>query len=247
MESPCRDLSLPQVPREFLKKPVTMPGALFPRSPSLDPDYASAIEEQHRVHFALGTPNPSFRSYSDLMREATDGSPSTFHVDPPKVGDIPRHDPTASPVRANGGPSVKGAIERFADDADHSLMLPNLTTSPGRAAPLSSPQRVDGTAEIASLSSKAKGKQRAMDWDYNFAEANTTGEIRVRGKEQELLEAREEHIRKEQDRELDPDQSAYFEEREKDKERIRALEAEVVQLKEQVCDLILRECIPNEC
>lgn len=58
--------------------------------------------------------------------------------------------------------------------------------------------------------------------------------LRVRGKEKELRAAREEHIRKEQDRGEDPETSVYFEERERDKERIRALEEEVESLKQQV-------------
>ena len=56
-------------------------------------------------------------------------------------------------------------------------------------------------------------------------------------------QAREEHTRKEQDRELDPDQSAYTEEKGQDTERIRALEAEITDIKKQVCYLFTQNPI----
>ena len=71
--------------------------------------------------------------------------------------------------------------------------------------------------EPTARSTSRKGKERA--WD-------TSGEIRVRGKEQELREAREDHARNAHGR----DDS----ERERDKQRIRMLEEEVARLRAEV-------------
>lgn len=62
-----------------------------------------------------------------------------------------------------------------------------------------------------------KGKERA--WD-------TSGEIRVRGKEKELREAREDHARNAHERDDG--------ERGQDKQRIRILEEEIARLRAEV-------------
>ncbi len=71
--------------------------------------------------------------------------------------------------------------------------------------------------ELSQRPRSSKGKERACD---------TSGEIRVQGKERELREAREDHARNAHDR----DDS----ERDRDKQRIRMLEEEVARLRVEV-------------
>jgi hypothetical protein len=75
--------------------------------------------------------------------------------------------------------------------------------------------------------SKDKGKGRA-------SEADTSGEICIRGKELELVAASEEHQRNERERERYSDVRQAEVERTRDKERIRVLEQEIIRLKEEV-------------
>ena len=81
------------------------------------------------------------------------------------------------------------------------------TPQPAKKAPNLAPPK----------SEKAKGKERARD---------TSGELRVRGKERELRAAREAHARDER--------NGDDEERERDKQRIRMLEEEIARLRAQV-------------
>lgn len=121
-------------------------------------------------------------------------------------------------------------------------MLPNPSTSPGKHLPKlggSSVASEDGS-ESSHVPTKNKGKGRALDWEYDFADGETSGEVRVRGMEQELYEAREEQRRKELEDEFDLNQSILMEERERDRERIRMLEEEVSKLRSQVCLNVVR-------
>lgn len=105
-------------------------------------------------------------------------------------------------------------MNRFSDkDADPSILLPQ------RSPPKPSPPKTQ-------LSEKARGKQRAVDLADEVG--NTSGEVRVRGKEKELWEARE------QQRVSDAHGTRDEDERTRDKEMIRVLEAEVAKLKAQV-------------
>ena len=76
--------------------------------------------------------------------------------------------------------------------------------------------RTESLEPIARMVSR-KGKERA--WD-------TSGEIRVRGKEKELREAREDHARNAHERDDG--------ERGQDKQRIRILEEEIARLRAEV-------------
>ncbi|GBE88507.1 hypothetical protein SCP_1303230 [Sparassis crispa] len=88
-----------------------------------------------------------------------------------------------------------------------------------RREPSPDPERDEGDTppdeDVPTKSAKAKGKERA--WD-------TSGELRVRGKEQELRAVREASVQPSRD----------SEERERDKARIRMLEQEIAQLKAQL-------------
>ena len=215
----------PPVPTHALKKKtsVTMPGSFFPRSPSLEPDYATSLSEGQVRSLGVVMSNDQF------MREVrNDAGPSRTPGTPRlrrKSNSSIQSEPSPSPIAISGGPSVRGVVDRFTDDADPSLMLPNNIISPERT--ISSPRS-------QAKSAKAKGKERDLgEWEDEFSfSGDTSGEIRVRGIEQELLAAREEHYRNEM--EQDPDSSVYVEQREQDQERIRTLEEEVAKLKHQV-------------
>ncbi|CAL1715940.1 unnamed protein product [Somion occarium] len=216
----------PTIPEHALKRTpsVTMPGSFYPRSPSLEPDYAASLEIRQPSRSRLS----HFHSYDELLNDIEDDAgPSDSPRSGKSVNSPTRSDPSPSPIRINGGPSVRGVVDRFTDDADPSLMLPN---------PAISPRKGVSSRREQTKSSKMKGKERDMSsWDYDFSfSGDTSGEVRVRGIERELLEAREEHYRKEL--EQDPDSSAYLEEREQDKQRIRALEEEVARLKRQLAE-----------
>lgn len=182
-----------------------MPGSLFPRSPSLVPD------PTRHVHFEPGIITPL---------------PTRFS---------PAPEPSEQPGPSHRGPVVKAAVERFhvgEADADPSILLPSPNNSPVR--PGRAKRREEDRPRI---STRDKGKGKAMDevlvldaWD-----GDTSGEVRVRGKERELVAAREEQERHERRREKEKDLNEEAD-REKtvDKERIRMLEDEIMRLKEEV-------------
>jgi hypothetical protein len=127
--------------------------------------------------------------------------------------------PSRRPLRKTS--SVKAAVERFntgGDDADPSILLPVPHSSPARTG-------------------KSRGKGRVIEaWD-DVEVGDMSGEVRVRGKERELVVAREEQQRHERRREKEGKaKEAEEAEREKalDKERIKALEEEIAWLKQEV-------------
>lgn len=199
-------------------KSVTMPGSLFPRSPSVDPESSFAPLSSGHVCFAQSLPPP----------EELEPGPS-------------RHDsvrPASSPPTQS---PVKAAIQRFHGDknADPSILLPISPHSP------SSRNRGSGTRPCTnksptSLSSKAQGKQRAVDLtdeEDDYLEGN----LHVRDKEHELEKAIQQHLENETRRErqateepTDFNLQAAEKERARDKERILQLEEEIRLLKEEV-------------
>ncbi|KAI0090205.1 hypothetical protein BDY19DRAFT_905246 [Irpex rosettiformis] len=215
------------------KASATMPGSLFPRSASIEPD-----------------PTPGPASYG-LLRERTKLLAAVSRTPLHSVGFAKERLTTRPPVtQSPGDPNpflgitntlarARGVIgstedaKRFLEDYN-----PSSPSSPSPAMPLPvrGPRKSygpndDETSAIVAHS-KSKGKERARDADFEWDDNSRV--LRVRGKEQELREAREEHIRKEQERELDPETTLIMEERYHDKERIRKLEAEVAWLKSQL-------------
>jgi hypothetical protein len=87
-----------------------------------------------------------------------------------------------------------------------------------------------------------KGKERAIEtWD-NLEDGDTSSEVRVRGKERELVAAKEEQQRHERRREKEGEvKEAEKAEKEKarDKERIKVLEEEIAWLKQEVGSFFL--------
>ena len=243
---------------------VTMPGSLYPRSPSLAPDEGRHAHFSAKVTSPLGrhTPSPlAAHDENDLSPSPayapTDAAPggSSVPADPSLLGDV-----FTSPRR--GVTSVKEAVRQFAqtvDAVDPTIMLPSPTTSPvrtrkekegddstplplGTLNPKTSPAQPPTTSTNGadldghppeSSTRPWKGKERA--YDFSFAvDPDSSDVIRMRGKEKELDDAREEHREKEQKRrtggatmesEVDPS---------RDKARIRALEEEIQQLRAEV-------------
>ncbi|EIW84193.1 hypothetical protein CONPUDRAFT_135721 [Coniophora puteana RWD-64-598 SS2] len=148
---------------------MTMPGALFPRSPSLMPE---TPPHPPHVHFA----------------QPASSSPSTpRRLSPvPEPESEPEAGPSSSPFRPPAIPSVRDQVSRFrtnGSDADPSILLPN---SPGQDMTPVSPVK---------HSPSRKGKERQFD-DDGFLDPNTSNELRVRTKQRELDAARGEEQRR---------------------------------------------------
>ncbi|KIM84785.1 hypothetical protein PILCRDRAFT_817582 [Piloderma croceum F 1598] len=210
-------------------QPVSMPGSLFPRSPSLLPDLPPHYMDERddrRVRFENEGPSrprdiPHPRTPFDKATSGSYSSPVSASM---------------SPLDRRGVPSVRDAVRRFrVEDANASILLPRETVSPGKGK---GKAREDEYTVSPPPSSRDKGKQRARDVDGHEHEymhaAETSDEVRVRGKERELVEARDKQMRRERRKERDRDTDVDGREREKDKERIRMLEEEIRKLKEEL-------------
>lgn len=241
-----------------------MPGALFSPEPTPDPDWQdvrlvrfaprpSPLKQRSHsrsrsVHNNpdAGTsrhrelPTPSRRmvdedhAYPDLP---SDHSPVSD-----RRGESSRQPPTPFRPRA----SVKEVVQRFraVDAPDTSIMLPR---SPGKSQPI---ELSHGNSTENKNKGKEKQRETVSDADCEDEvdeqpilgnKAQDTGkrlvdlsvremsnESRVRGKERELLAARHEQRERANRRETDD------REKERDKERIRALEEEVHRLQAEV-------------
>lgn len=231
---PNRPYSLPNV---LSRKPsATMPGSLFPRSASLEPDPTPAVSRLNSARPSarrvLAAKSPLYQSIKEEEEEEADlpikvpaawspGSPENPFV---IEDDAPRN-------RQNVISSTEDAL-RFLNEQH-----PSPRSSPSPMAPPTpnaskSKLPEDDEEDVQPSMFKSKGKERAHDSVYDFLHSDISQEIRIRGTEDELLRAREEHLRKEQ--EQDADTTSALEERERDKERIRFLEAEVTRLRSQV-------------
>lgn len=224
-----------------------MPGSLFPRSPSLIPDPLPQHldDDERHVRFApagfstiqsneAGPSRPSgsqntIRAHGEASSSCSDHADSGFRSSPS--------------LRSRGSVSnVKDAVMRFRvdkDGADASILLPrekSLTPSKRKEK-----QRARG-ASPAGPSSCEKGKSRALDLEPEYCHAaETSGEVRVRGKERELAEAKEGQRRKARvQRDMHDNQVEADEEeavRNADKAKIKMLEEEILRLKAEVSHL----------
>lgn len=210
------------LPRALRRQPsVTMPGALFPRSPSMDPEAPAAVARH--VHF------PTKPTYFDY--EVPVPGPSS----PPERPQLPSSIPRGSRSRAasvsetsvrlsqqdgvdvvSSGPSWKGKGRQRANAADVFL-----------ESEASSPPRPTGTGRGEDHTSDAGSERTGVD---------TSGEIRVRGKERELSAAREERRAREQWWESEVETTLIREEKVEYQDKIKRLEEEVQWLKAEVCD-----------
>ncbi|TDL16496.1 hypothetical protein BD410DRAFT_822851 [Rickenella mellea] len=244
--------------RALRRRPsMTMPGSLFDRSESLEPSPENDWEEVRVVRFAPGTVSPQkarkASSTSVVQPEAGPSQPratphdsrgssnhsrsrSDFPSEPVAVKPVP----PSTPFRPRS--SVLKVVEQFSgDDPDPSLMLPKPITpekdvrirdrkGKGRARDSDAAHARHDKASSddehsASPSSFRNGKERARPSELV---GDTSGEIRIRGKERELHAARQEQKARENRNENDE------KDKDRDKERIRALEEEVKMLRTEL-------------
>lgn len=193
-----------------------MPGSLFPRSPSVEPEHHNhASSRQQRVRFSSKSP-------STRPHKQSTASPST----PPR--------------RSNKGSSVRSAVDKFCvgeDDADPSILLPSPKKSPLAVGTTNYLHPRGADQDLPSPTSrKDKGKARATD-SSPVEYFDSSSYLHVKGKERELVAVREELHENERRRENyhRGESSSQGRERESDQARIRMLEEEITRLKEEVC------------
>lgn len=223
-----RSRSPPSSQQHTLKKKpsITMPGSLFPRSSSLEPDT--------RDNCLLASP---LAGPSGMANGASSTSQShSNQTDPSSI------DTFVSPWRTRPVSSVHDAIQRFnitaGEEADFSLRLPTPHSSPAKPS-ANPPSGADTSLQLASdfvkPSSSAKGKERMQDDDLLYILGDVpNADTRIQAKERELVAAREEHKRQRLASGGHSIGTSDERERERDKERIRMLEEEVRQLREEL-------------
>lgn len=211
---------------------ITMPGALFPRSPSMDPEATAAVARH--VHF------PTKPTYFDY--EVPVPGPSSF----PERRLPPRSVPRKSRSRSGSvsETSVRRAQESGTDAGDAVLSVPSWKEKGKQRAnaadvllesEASSPLRPTGIG---------RGGNHESDAGPELTGADTSGEIRVRGKERELSAARELRREREQLWESEVETTMIREEKAEYEDKIKRLEEEVQWLKAEVCDFPPR---PTRC
>jgi hypothetical protein len=238
-------------PPKLKKQPsITMPGSLFPRSPSLvpeKPDGGQRTQAASGVPISVRLSHPSYGSDPDEAEAGpswthSSAFPSADAVDPNRSS----RDQYNSPWRTRSVASVQDAVHRFnvteGAEADFSLMLPSPHSSPAkpiskaRSVGEASPHRPPSSFGPPATTSR-KGKERERDSrnddDLEFIVCGSSEHDGVHAKERELDAARE--AQREHERLLSGNQSRRAsDERERDKRRIKALEEEVRWLKQEV-------------
>lgn len=210
---------------QLRKKPsITMPGSLFPRSDSLQPEPHDEEMESRRVRFLSAS--------EDTYTHERNSNPvprtpqSTFDIDaepgPSNSPHVTPEDQTGpSPWRTRPIASVHDAVQRFTasggEERDFSLLV---VASPMDPADAESPGATPPPGGVS-----RKGKERAVD-DGDEDLAFILDHHRVQDKEKQLDAVRRETGAK--------SKTTGDEERDRDKERIRILEEEVRMLKEEV-------------
>ncbi|KAF7789746.1 hypothetical protein EIP86_000692 [Pleurotus ostreatoroseus] len=228
------------------KKPyTTMPGSLFPRSASLEPDptpaFARVKGTRPQMRYAPNARSPLYQTIETIVEQGeTSQRIDTVVANSPGSSANPflvRDDAQDGPPTPKGIVSTSYAAARFLNERHPT---PRSSPSPMAALTPEAPsvyedvdEDVDEDEDDQQIRvSISKGKERAHDESYEFPHAETSQEIRIRGKEDELQQARDDQYRKEQ--ELDPDTTLALEEHERDKERIKFLEAEVMRLRDEL-------------
>ncbi|PIL29869.1 hypothetical protein GSI_08076 [Ganoderma sinense ZZ0214-1] len=195
----------PQTTRNSLPFP-TMPGSFFERSASLMPE--SAPTPYRRVVPCPRTPlPPPIIEEETEEEEQTDDQPVASTSNP-----SPRRGRSRSTGRRKSVDTDRPEPSQERESSEHGV-----SSRPPSKSRRSIEEPDAEPLEPAARVPSRKGKERA--WD-------TSGEIRVRGKEEELREAREDHARNAHDRDDG--------EREQDKQRIRILEEEVARLRAEL-------------
>ena len=199
----------PQLSRSLSRR--SMPGSLFPRSPSTEPDAdPSAVEKEQRVRFALHT--------SEVQGSAsTSGSHSQIVSS-----------------------SVKTAVDKFhigEDDADPSILLPSPKRSPHVLVASRNLQsrQISSPSSPSAVATKHKRKNHSVEF-FSDDCGDTSGFLRVKDKEKELVASREELYENERRDNEAPPLSVEQAEHDynSDQIRIKMLEEEIERLKQEV-------------
>uniref|UniRef100_A0A0W0FIZ8 Uncharacterized protein n=1 Tax=Moniliophthora roreri TaxID=221103 RepID=A0A0W0FIZ8_MONRR len=183
---------------------TTMPGSLFPRSPSMAPTLCG--DHDNADSDSDDQPGPSKRARHETPSERY-GTPASFISSP-----------SPAPSKRKGKQKAHtNHLDEYSDEDVLAMPPPPLPIS----------RNPKGKERQLGLHGASSGRHSDLD---------TSGEIRVRGKERELDEAREEHMRNQQrwDRDRDKADQGQREAWEHDKERIRILEEEVRRLREEL-------------
>lgn len=183
---------------------LTMPGSLFPRSESLIPEAIPAKYQRAVPRPRTPSPPPP----STTVAESSDAAEDAIGSQP---AESPHRGRSHDRARENSVDSKRSVGELSV--RDHSEVSAPAESNPRRS--------FDEPLERTARPRSSKGKERAYD---------TSGDIRVRGKEQELRQAREEQARNATERDD-------FE-RERDKVRIKMLEEEVARLRAEVSHVL---------
>lgn len=220
----------PPLPRALHRQPSsTMPGALFPRSPSLVPDAQSLAAVARHVHFFPAQP-----AYFDF--EAPVPGPSS----PPEPARPP------SSIIPRGARSRTGSVSSDTSGRrawEGGTVRAGDVVASGPSGPSwkeKGKQRATAAADVVlkseASSSPARpiGTGRARDAGPEPVSADTSGEIRVRGKVRELSAVREERRAREQWWESEVETTVIREEKADYEEKIKRLEEEVQRLTAEV-------------
>ena len=217
-------------PRTLRRQPsITMPGALFPRSPSMDP--AQPVAAARRVHF------PTQPTYFDYDVPAPGPSSSPERPRPPNP--IPRRPRAGSVGEASWPRRIQDADEGVDADSD-SDSDDAVQSGPSRKG--KGKQRAERDVFLESetssplrpLTGAVRGEGHTGDAGLEPRGADTSGEIRVRGKERELSAVREERRAREQWWESEVETTLIREEKEEYEDKIKQLEKEVQRLRAEV-------------
>ena len=217
----------PQLSRSLRRRPsVSMPGSLFPRSPSTEPDADPfAVEKEQCVRFALHTSDPQ-SPQKQKSPKLLDGS--AFTSDPSR-----RHFKIVSS-------SVKTAVDKFHigdEDADPSILLPSPKRSPHVLVSSRNLQsrRISNPISPSAVATKHKRKNHSVEL-FSDDCGDASGFLRVKGKEKELIASRGELYENGRCDNEAPALSVEQAEHDynSDKIRIKMLEEEIERLKEEV-------------
>jgi hypothetical protein len=230
---------------------MTMPGSLFPRSSSTEPESPSQStsgegeDGDRRVRFAADILSPSRTrvSFDDELEQRP--SQNSMNLNTHFIMSTSIASSTRKPsFRSRSIPSVKEAVQRFrvvGGEADPSILLPGPNTSPGKMSGKGKAREDGGSTgkhinmgeftfveEVDSsyISPCLKGKERpsARNHSLEYLDADTSGENRVRGKERELVAAKKEQRKNERRWERDKDDGdddMEKERSEREKEKVR--------------------------
>lgn len=215
----------PQLSRSLKRRAsVSMPGSLFPRSPSMETDADSSVaDKEQRVRFA-------FHSSRTSDPQSSSSRPL---VDSTSTSESPRH-------RFKIFSSVKTAVDKFhigQNDADPSILLPSPKRSPHALVASQNLQsrRISNPGSPSAAATRNKRKNHSVESISDDC-GDTSGLLRVKGKERELIAARAELYQNGRHDNETPALSVEQAEHDsiRDKVRIKRLEEEIKRLKQEV-------------